>query len=120
MNNFGFGEWLRKELENKDMSQADLSRAVRVTTAQMSRIISGQRSASNETLLAIAYALHLKPEFIFEKVGILPPKPDNLSDEQQEVIHLVMQIDDQKTLRMISAMLDQALDDQSKEKSARH
>lgn len=107
MNNFS--EWLTKELEEKGMSQADLSRAVKVTTAQMSRIISGQRSASNETLVSIAHALHLRPILVFEKAGEIPPAPSNLSEEQRQVMHLVSQLDDQKTLRLILAMLDQAL-----------
>ena len=117
MNNFG--EWLTKELEEKGMSQADLSRAVKVTTAQMSRIISGQRSASNETLVSIADALHLRPILVFEKAGELPSAPSDLSEDQQNIIHQVTQVDDNKTLRMISAMLEQALEEKSREKNSR-
>ena len=69
--------------------------------------------------MAIAHVFRLPPDLVFEKAGILPPKPDNLSDEQQQVIHLVTQVSDQKTLRMISAMLDQALEEKDREKPSR-
>lgn len=69
-----FGMWLLKELEERNMSQSDLARACSITTAQISRIISGTRSAGKESLTAIAHALRLPPDLVFEKAGVLPPK----------------------------------------------
>lgn len=70
------------------MSQSDLSRASNVTTAQISRIISGQRNPGKDTLTAFARALKLPPELVFEKAGILPPKND-LSPIKRAAINIV-------------------------------
>lgn len=81
-----FGTWLLKELEKRDMSQSDLARACSITTAQMSRIISGERNAGKDTLTNIAHALKLPPDFIFEKAGVLPPKTE-LSPIKRALLH---------------------------------
>ncbi|PKN91074.1 MAG: hypothetical protein CVU44_20885 [Chloroflexi bacterium HGW-Chloroflexi-6] len=71
-----FGSWILEELEKRKMTQADLARATDITTAQMSRIVSGQRNAGKDTLTAIARALHLPPHLVFEKAGVLPPEKE--------------------------------------------
>lgn len=81
-----FGMWLLKELEEKNMSQADLARACSITTAQISRIISGTRSAGKDTLTAIAHALRLPPDLVFEKAGVLPQKTE-LSPIKRALLH---------------------------------
>jgi transcriptional regulator with XRE-family HTH domain len=114
-----FSDWLLRELKDRDMSQSDLSTVAGLGRGTISNIMNGTRNVGQETLVKIASALHLPPDLVFEKAGILPPKPGNLSEEQQQVIHLVTQVDDNKTLRMISAMLEQALDEKSREKNPR-
>ena len=72
-----FSDWLMQELRSRNMSQSDLSRSSNITTAQISRIISGQRNPGQDTLSAIAKAFKLPPEFVFEKAGILPPSVED-------------------------------------------
>lgn len=82
-----FGQWLLEELEKRDMNQSDLARASNITTAQISRIISGRRGVGEQALTAIAHALRLPPDMVFEKAGILPPKPE-MSPIKRKLLHL--------------------------------
>ena len=72
-----FGSWLQKELAERRISQTELAHAIRVTPAQVSRIISGERSASNDTLNKIAQVLKLPPELVYQEAGHLPPKTED-------------------------------------------
>lgn len=67
-----FGDWLKSELESKKISQTELAYQIGVTPAQVSRIISGDRATTNDTLTAIAHALKVSPIKIFRKAGLLP------------------------------------------------
>lgn len=67
-----FGEWLKKELDNKKITQSELAQMIGVHPPQVSRIISGERSTTNETLIAIAHALKISPITLFRKAGLLP------------------------------------------------
>lgn len=81
-----FGQWLTEELEKRDMNQSDLARASNITTAQISRIISGRRGVGEQALTAIAHALRLPPDLVFEKAGVLPPKTE-LSPIKRALLH---------------------------------
>lgn len=71
-----FTEWLLEEMGRQKMSQQSLAQKSGITPAQVSRIISGQRGMGEKSLTAIAHALKLPPDLVFEKAGILPPKPE--------------------------------------------
>ena len=114
-----FGNWLLDELKLHKMNQSELARLAGLGSGTISNIMNGEKRVGPDTATAIAHVLRLPPDLVFEKAGILPPKPGNLSEEQQQVIHLVTQVDDNKTLRMISALLAQALDEKSREKNPR-
>jgi len=59
-------------------------------------------------------------EDVYRKAGLLPPTPAGpLSEEQQAVIHAVSQVRDNKTLRMISAMLDQAIAEMDRDRKGK-
>lgn len=94
-----FGTWLLDELKERDMIQAELARACKITTAQMSRIISGARNPGKDTIVNIAQALKIPPEVVFRAAGLLPPKADDPWVEKQT--HRLSQIDD-PTLREIA------------------
>ena len=71
-----FPDWLRKELEKRNWSQADLARRSGISAPQITRVLSGERSFSSDSLLAIAKAFKLPPEHVFQAAGILPPKSE--------------------------------------------
>jgi|APIni6443716594_1056825.scaffolds.fasta_scaffold1714240_2 transcriptional regulator with XRE-family HTH domain len=88
-----FGSWLLKELTQRDMSQVDLARACKITTSQISQIISGERNAGIKSLINISQALKLPVDFVIEKAGLLPPNSE-LSPIQRKIIYLVKQLSD--------------------------
>lgn len=69
-----FGDWLLKQLQDRDMSQSELARVAGVSKGTISNLINGTKGAGQESLLAVARALKLPPELVFEKAGIFPPK----------------------------------------------
>jgi transcriptional regulator with XRE-family HTH domain len=79
-----FAEWLNNEMKTRNMNQVELAQKSGVTTAQISRILSGQRGAEGKTLVAIAKGLRLPAEQVFRKAGLLPPATK--SDEETERI----------------------------------
>lgn len=80
-----FPDWLRKELDVRDWTQADLSRRSGVSTGQIARLLSGERGLGPDSILAIAKALKLPPEEVYRAAGLLPPKSER--DELIEKIH---------------------------------
>jgi transcriptional regulator with XRE-family HTH domain len=88
-----FGLWLLEELDQRNMSQADLARACDITTAQISRIVSGERNAGTKSLTNIAQALKLPVDFVFEQAGLLPPNSD-LSCTQRTLINFAKGLPD--------------------------
>lgn len=72
-----FGEWLKKQIETKKISQKELSQMSGVTPAQISRIIGGTRGVGPDALMGISRALKLPPDLVFQKAGLLPPKTDD-------------------------------------------
>jgi len=72
--NTDFTEWLTNELTVKGWDQAELSRRSGITTAHISRIMTGQRHPGSDALSGIARALRLPPEDVFRRAGLLPPK----------------------------------------------
>jgi transcriptional regulator with XRE-family HTH domain len=71
-----FSGWLEREMAERRMSPADLARATRKDQGVISRILSGERSPSPNTLSAIAHALRLPVETVLRAAGILPPVED--------------------------------------------
>lgn len=74
-----FGDWLQRELDNRGWDQAELSRRSGISSAQVSRIVTGGRRPGRDSIDGIARALRLPPEDVLRQAGILPPKNVNLS-----------------------------------------
>ncbi len=88
-----FSSWLLEELNQRDMSQADLARACNITTAQISRIISEERNAGKKSLTKFAQAFKLPLDYVFEKAGLLPPNSE-LSPIQRTLINIAKGLPD--------------------------
>lgn len=100
-----FSEWLLKELKDRDMTQADLSRIAGLGSGTISNIMIGNRKVGQDTLAKIAHALKLPPDLVFEKAGILPPKRD-LSPIKRKLAHLAESLPDSDVETAI-ALLEQ-------------
>lgn len=73
-----FSDWLTKELARRDMSPAKLARLMnKKDQGVISRILSGERNPSNETIKAIAKALKVSERSVFEAAGVIPPAVGN-------------------------------------------
>lgn len=70
-----FNDWLLSKLREYDWSQADLARNAGLTKSAISKYLSG-RIPDETALRKIAKALNLPADLVFEKAGVLPPKPE--------------------------------------------
>lgn len=85
-----FSSWLQNELEKRHWSQADLSKRSGLHRAIISKVVLGSSMPMPETLEAIAKGLGIPPVLVFQKAGLLPPKPD--SDEWVETMNHKMKL----------------------------
>lgn len=79
-----FGEWLEKEMRDRDWSMSKLAQLSGVTHVTISRIISGERNPSGRLCRNIAGAFDLPPERVFRKVGLLPPRIAGVEDSESK------------------------------------
>ncbi len=103
-----FSVWLTNKMKEEEMSAARLSRLMGKDQGVISRILSGERNASPETLEAIAHALRMPTESVLRAAGILPP-PNN-DPWVDEMAFKLSQLDPalrETAGRLINALADQ-------------
>ncbi len=100
-----FDSWLLKEINKRDWSQSDLARSAGLHRAVIHKVINGASKPTPATLNAIAYALRIPPELVFEKAGLLKPSSE-LSATERTLIHLAKGLPD-GDLEMVFALLNQ-------------
>lgn len=117
-NLFDFVNWVVDVMNEKNISQSDIAKTGFVKPPAVSMFFALKtKSPGVEMCRAISAATGIPLEVVYRKAGLLPSTPAGpLSEEQQAVIHAVSQVKDNKTLRMISAMLDQAIAEMDKDK----
>lgn len=81
-----FGDWLLERLKEKNMSQSELARIAGLSKGTISNLINGTKGAGQDSLKAVATALKLPPDLVFEKAGLLPQKPE-LSPIKRALLH---------------------------------
>jgi len=82
-----FAEWLKNILNDKGMKPIDLSRLANIDSGVITRLLKAEREAKPDTLIAIAHALKLPVDLIFEKAGLLQPKSE-LSAVKRKLLHV--------------------------------
>ncbi len=104
-----FSDWLFSEMKARDWTQADLARNSGLTRQSISYYFSGRsKLPDNRALEAIAHALRLPPEVVFEKAGILPARKNDLSPKKRELLARLENADEntvQATIEMLEAAL---------------
>lgn len=100
-----FSDWLLNELKERNMSQSELARQADIGRGTISNIMSGTRNVGKDTLVAIARALKLPPDLVFEKAKVLPSKPD-LSPIKRKLAHLAEDLPD-SDVEIAIALLEQ-------------
>ena len=71
-----FGAWLDQQLAERNMRPADLAKRANLDQALISRFRHGKTRPTPESLIAIARALKLPYEIVYQKAGLLPPEPE--------------------------------------------
>lgn len=107
-----FSEWLQHELHKRNWNQAELARRSQTTTAQISRVMSGEQSLGPTVARKIARALHLPPEEVFRRAGLLPSS-SKLPDGTDELLYHYSSLteEDRKRLLTIARSLHEASND---------
>jgi transcriptional regulator with XRE-family HTH domain len=88
-----FGNWLVERLKEKNISQSELARMAGISKGTISNLVNGTKGAGQDSLTAIAHALRLPPELVFEKAGLFPPKPE-LSPIKRALLHIAQDLPD--------------------------
>ena len=103
MNVIDFAIWLKDQLDQRDISQAELSRRSGLSPSQVSKILNMHSPPGRKALEAIASTLRIPPETIFRAAGLLPPQEQGVAtleevnyklsllppDQQQQVLVFV-------------------------------
>lgn len=101
-----FPRWLEKERQIRDWSQSDLARHAKTSRQVISDYENRKRKYYDDAVLVkIAHAFKLPPEVVFEKAGLLPPKPE-LSIIKRKLAHVAESLPD-SDVEMAIAMLEQ-------------
>ena len=93
MSNDNFRDWLWKELDQRGMSQSDITRQskIKISPGAISHVLNGTRDPGPEFCKAIASAFNYSPEYVFRKAGILP-KEKNKTPTLEEANELMEQL----------------------------
>ncbi len=88
-----FSQWLSAELEERGWNQSDLSRASRLSTALISKLMTGTRNPGPSACKGIARALGYSTETVYRAAGLL--QPSGTRDKRREHLEgLAEQLDD--------------------------
>lgn len=102
------GEYLSRELKNKNLNQADLARMAGTTEATISRIIREERQPSIPMCHAIAKALNVPANVILSKAGIVATE-SNYTDLVKTIAYKVSALpekDQAVVLKIVEALAE--------------
>jgi len=104
-----FIDWLQQEMLNRGWNQAELARRSGTTTAQISRVMTGEQRPGPVVGRKIARALHIPPEEVFRRAGMLPPTQKQPEGTEELVYHYAsLGEEDRKRLLIIARSLHEA------------
>jgi transcriptional regulator with XRE-family HTH domain len=98
-----FGKWLLQELEERRWSMREFARRCGVSESTISRVVSGKRNPSSDLCRKMAEVLHLPPERVFRKAGLLPQTPEE-SPGIKEALYLFRQLPEDERVRILLIM----------------
>lgn len=114
-----FGDWLLEQLKERNISQSELSRLAGISKGTISNLINGTKGKGPDSLTAIAHALKLPVDLVFEKAKMLPQKPE-LSPIKRRLIH-VAESDEltEGDIELAITLLEQRIEQSKKHPKAR-
>jgi len=116
-NRKNFSEWVLKERNEREWSQADLARHAGKSRVIINKIENGTTTASPDTIVAIARALKVPLTLAFRKAGLLPPELPNEAEltDWKEILASLSERD-RAILRKTAAIMIE-LDEKQKKRS---
>ena len=88
-----FNNWLLKQLQERDWTQADLARNSGLTNAAISKYING-RIPDKDAIRKLARAFSLPLNIVYQAAGLLPPQSPE-SELINRIIHLTSELPEQ-------------------------
>lgn len=101
-------EWLQAQMDERNITAAELARRSGISAPQITRLLSGQRGVSELSLRAISEALGIPPEVAFRVAGFLPPVAAK-TEQTDRLLYLFNQLSDkdkQTILQMAEFLLN--------------
>jgi len=113
-----FLDWLQNELKERSWNQSHFARMTGLTTAGISKLLSGNRGAGPDACKAIARALDLSEEFVFRKAGLLAPQSgyDVTYEEWRAILNELNEENRQELLHIARLRLERQRDQQFSER----
>jgi transcriptional regulator with XRE-family HTH domain len=105
-------------MDQRGLRQIDLARRTGLGSGQISRILNMERGIGPDSATAIARAFNLPPEVVFRKAGLLPPAPEQPTEQSPDILEMIRlyndleDADQQEVLAIIRTIV--------KEKKARY
>ncbi|HOF87545.1 MAG TPA: helix-turn-helix transcriptional regulator [Armatimonadota bacterium] len=108
-----FIDWLQREMQSRGWNQAELARRSGTTTAQISRVMTGEQRPGPTVSRKLARALHIPPEEVFRRAGLLPATQRQPEGTEELVYHFsCLDEEDRKRLLIIARSLHEAKDEE--------
>lgn len=106
-----FSEFINGELKRRNLTQAWLAEKSGIETTHLSRVLRGERRASNEVASKIAFSLNLRKNVLgdFGYSAVSTDSRDNESKRQSNAIANLMQVPSQNSLVRFGASAENRL-----------
>lgn len=96
-------EWIDQQLDANGWNDAELSKRARISHSVLSKFRAGIRPIGWEACVAIADALHVRPEIVLRLANLLPEAPLDKSDpELDELAYLFQQLPEADRQRILA------------------
>ena len=95
--------WLKEELGARGWSLREMARRVGVSHTAIINVANGRTRPSANLCRKIALALHVPPEDVFRRAGLLPPNPP-VSPSLLEANFLFAQLPEQEQETLLTMM----------------
>ncbi len=103
-----FATWLEEELKNRGWSQSELARRGHIRPNTVSRVLNRERAPGPDFCKAVARALHIPQYTVFYIAGLLEDVPDDLSQEEQELVYHFQQLTPEEQEDILSFLRQRA------------
>lgn len=96
----GFGNWVLELLDDRKWSQADLARKCRISPAQISRLLSGERQPGIQTCLKLSQGLNLTLDLVCQQAGLIE-KTGDFDHRSDELLRLFSRLPESDRIEIL-------------------